>query len=69
VTKALAEGSTFPEVIAMETTTEEVEIAIPVAGVPEGAVPDPEAPVAPEITTRIHVDVLSESSMDVVKDR
>jgi hypothetical protein len=65
-TEAQAEGSTIPESVAMETATEEVEITVPVAGVPKHAVPDLEAPVATEITTGIHVDVLLESSMDVV---
>jgi hypothetical protein len=34
--------------------------------VSEKAAPSPEAPVAPEITEEISVDVLPESSMDVV---
>jgi hypothetical protein len=63
VTETQAEGSTIPEAVAMGTTTEEVEIATPVS---EGAVPNPEAPVAPEIITGVHVDVLLESSTDVV---
>jgi hypothetical protein len=50
----------------METAVGEVESVVPVAGVPEGAAPGPEALVAPEITEGIHVDVLPESSMDVV---
>jgi hypothetical protein len=50
----------------METATGEVEVALPMAGVSEGAVPDPEAPVAPEIIKGVHVDVLLKSSMDVV---
>jgi hypothetical protein len=56
----------IPEAVAMETATEEVEIVVPVVGVMEGAVPNPEVPVAPEIITGVHVDVLSESSTDVV---
>jgi hypothetical protein len=43
-----------------------IEGTVPEAGVPEGAAPSPEAPVAPEITEEIHVDMLPESSMDVV---
>jgi hypothetical protein len=39
---------------------------VPVAGVPEGATPDPEASVAPEIIEGVHIDVLPETSMDVV---
>jgi hypothetical protein len=66
VTEAQAEGSTIPEAVAMETATEEVEIAVSAAGVLEGAVPNLEALVAPEVTTGIHVDVLPESSMDAV---
>jgi hypothetical protein len=54
VTRTQAEGSTIPEAVAMETATEEVGIAVSVAEVTEGAVPDPEAPVALEITTGIY---------------
>jgi hypothetical protein len=50
----------------METATEEVEVVVPVAEVTEGAAPDSEAPVALEVITGIHVDVLPESSTDVV---
>jgi hypothetical protein len=50
----------------METAAGEVENVLPVAGVPEGEAPSPEAPVTPEITEGVHVDVLPESSMDVV---
>jgi hypothetical protein len=50
----------------METVTREVKVTVPIAGVPEGAVPIPEASVAPEIIIGIHIDVLPESSMDVV---
>jgi hypothetical protein len=53
------EGSTIPESVA-------VEGAMPEAWMPEGAAPGLEAPVAPEITKEIHVDVLPESSMDVI---
>jgi hypothetical protein len=49
----------------MEVVTEEVEVVVPMAGVTEGATPDPEAPVSPEIISRIHVDVLTGSSTDV----
>jgi hypothetical protein len=50
----------------METAIEEGEVVVPVAEVTEGSAPDPEAPVAPEIIVGIHVDVLPESSTDVV---
>jgi hypothetical protein len=50
----------------METTAGEIESVVPIAGVPEGAAPGPEAPVAPELTEGVRVDVLPESSMDVV---
>jgi hypothetical protein len=66
VTEAQVEGSTIPEAVAMEAAAVEVENVVPVAGVPEGAAPGPEAPVAPEIIEEVHVDVLPESSMDVV---
>jgi hypothetical protein len=66
VTEIQAEGSAIPEAIAVETATKEVEIAVPVAGVTERAVPVPEALVAPEIIIGVHVDVLLESSTDVV---
>jgi hypothetical protein len=39
---------------------------VPVDIVPEGAAPGPGAPVAPEIIEGVDVDVLPESSMDVV---
>jgi hypothetical protein len=55
----------IPEAVAMEVVTEEVEVVVPMAGVTEGATPDPEAPVSPEIISRIHVDVLTRSSTDV----
>jgi hypothetical protein len=66
VAEAQVEGSTIPEVVAVETTTGGVEGVVPVAGVPEGAAPGPEASVAPEITEGVHVDVLPVTSMDVV---
>jgi hypothetical protein len=66
VTEAQAKRSTTPEAVAMEIATEEVEIAVPVVRVMKGAVPDPEALVAPKITIGIHVDVLPELSTDVV---
>jgi hypothetical protein len=44
-----AGGSEIPEAVAMETATEEVKVAMLVAEVTEGATPDPEAPVAPEV--------------------
>jgi hypothetical protein len=50
----------------METAAGEVESAVPVAEVPVGASPGPGAPVAPEIIEGVDVDVLPESSMDVV---
>jgi hypothetical protein len=66
VTEAQVEGSTIPEAMAMGATAGEVESVVPIAGVSEGAAPGPEAPVAPEITEGVHVDVLPESSMDMV---
>jgi hypothetical protein len=59
VTEVQVEGSTIPEAVAIEG-------AVPEARVPEGVAPGLEAPVAPEITKEIHVDMLPESSMDVV---
>jgi hypothetical protein len=50
----------------METDAGEVESVVPVTEVPEGAAPGPGAPVAPEIIEGVDVDVLPESSMDVV---
>jgi hypothetical protein len=50
----------------MGTTAGEVENAVPVAGVSEGAAPSPGAPVAPEIIEGVDVDVLPESSMDMI---
>jgi hypothetical protein len=49
VTEAQVEGSTIPEAVAMETAAGEVESAVPVAEVPEGAAPGSGAPEAPEI--------------------
>jgi hypothetical protein len=59
VTETQVEGSTIPEAVTIESVVPKVRAS-------EGAAPDPEAPVAPEITEEIHVDVLPESSMDVV---
>jgi hypothetical protein len=59
VIETQVEGSTIPEVVA-------IEAAVPEAGVPKGAAPGPEDPVAPAITKAIHVDMLPELSMDVV---
>jgi hypothetical protein len=59
VTETQFKGSTSPEVVAIEG-------AVPETRVLEGAALGPEAPVAPDITEEIHVDVLPESSMDVV---
>jgi hypothetical protein len=53
------ERSTIHEAVAIEGV-------VPEAGVPEGVAPGLEAPVAPAITEEIHVDMLSELSMDVV---
>jgi hypothetical protein len=58
VTGAQAGGSTIPEAVAMEAAMEEVEVAMPMAKVTEGAVPVPEAAVAPEVAVGVHVDVL-----------
>jgi hypothetical protein len=49
----------IPEAVAIEGV-------VPEAGAPKEVAPGAEAPVAPEITKDIHVDVLQESSMDVV---
>jgi hypothetical protein len=57
--RSTVEGSTIPEAVAIEGV-------VPEAGVSEKIAPCPEASVAPEITKEIHVDVLPESSMDVV---
>jgi hypothetical protein len=59
VTEAQVEGSTIPEDVAIEGV-------VPKAGVSERTAPSPEALVAPEITKEIPVDVLPESSMDIV---
>jgi hypothetical protein len=59
MTKTQVEGSTIPEVVAIEGV-------VPEAQVSEKEAPGPEAPVAPEITEEIPMDVLPESSMDVV---
>jgi hypothetical protein len=56
----------IPEVVAVGTAAEEVEITAPVAGGSEGALHNAEAPVAPEIITGVHVDLLPGSSTDVV---
>jgi hypothetical protein len=50
----------------METIAGGVGNAAPVAEVPEGAAPGPETQVAPEIVEGVHVEVLPESSLDVV---
>jgi hypothetical protein len=59
VTKTQVEGSTIPEVVAIEGSVPEAEES-------EGAAPSLKALVAPETTKEIHVDVILESSMDVV---
>jgi Ni,Fe-hydrogenase III small subunit len=66
VIEAQVEGSTIPETVAMETVAGGVESVIPVDEVPEGAAPCPESPVAPEVIEGVHIDVLPESSLDVV---
>jgi hypothetical protein len=66
VIEAQVEVSMIPEAVAMGTTAGEVENAVPVAGVSEGAAPSPGAPVAPEIIEGVDVDVLPESSMDMI---
>jgi hypothetical protein len=68
VAEEQVEGSMIPEAIAIETAAGEVENVVPIAGVPEGVAPGPEARVAMEITEGVHVDVLPESSMDMVFD-
>jgi hypothetical protein len=50
----------------METVTEEVEVAMPVTGVMEGAAPELEAAVTPEVVVGAHVDALPEASTEVV---
>jgi hypothetical protein len=52
--------------MAMETATEKVEAVMPTTEVAEGATPDPEAPVAPEVRVGVHVDVLPEASTKMV---
>jgi hypothetical protein len=59
VLEVQVKGSAIPEAVAIEG-------AVLKAGVAKGAAPGPEALVAPEITEEAHVDVLPESSMDVV---
>jgi predicted alternative tryptophan synthase beta-subunit len=66
VTGAQAGGSAIPEAIAMESATEEVEVAVPVAKVTEGTVPEPEAAVAAKVVVGVHVDALPEASTKVV---
>jgi hypothetical protein len=56
----------IPEIVVVETVAGEVEGVVPVAGLPEGAAPGPEAPMASEDIQGVHVDVLPETSMDVV---
>jgi hypothetical protein len=50
----------------METTTEEIEVVVPVDEVTEGAAPDSKAAVAPEVVVGVHVDALPEASTEVV---
>jgi hypothetical protein len=50
----------------METAEGEVGNVVPIAEVPERAAPRLEATSAPEIIEGVHVDVIPESSMDVV---
>jgi hypothetical protein len=50
----------------METAAGDVESAVPVAEVPEGAAPGSGAPEAPEIIEGLDVDVLLKSRMDMV---
>jgi hypothetical protein len=66
VTGAQAGGSAIPEAVAMETAMEEVEVVVPVDEVTEGAAPDLEAAVAPEVVVGVHVDALPEASTEVV---
>jgi hypothetical protein len=48
VAETRVEGSTIPETVVVETVAGEVEGFVPVAGLPEGAAPGPEAPMASE---------------------
>jgi hypothetical protein len=66
VTGEQAGRSTIPEVVAMETATEKVEAVVPTAEVAEGATPDLEVLVAPEVIVGVHVDVLPEVSTEMV---
>jgi hypothetical protein len=66
VTGAQAEGSSIPEVVAMETATKETEVVVPVVGVTEGTAPEPKAAVAPEVVVEAHVDALPGASTEVV---
>jgi hypothetical protein len=66
VTEAQVEGSTIPEVVAVETAAGGVGSTAPVAEVLEGAALGPGTQLAPEIVEGVHIEVLPESSLDVV---
>jgi hypothetical protein len=57
--KTQVEGTMIPEVVPVEGTAPETVML-------EGATTDPEVPVAPEPTEKVHDDPLPEASMDVV---
>jgi hypothetical protein len=46
----------IPEVVAMETTTVEDELAVPVTEVTEGTTLESEAAITPEVMVEAHVD-------------
>jgi hypothetical protein len=66
LTEAQVEGSRILEAVAMETAARGVGSTAPVAEVPEGSAPGTKTQVAPEIIEMVHVEVLPESSLDVV---
>jgi hypothetical protein len=56
----------IPEVVAMESATEEAEVAIPMTTVTEGTTPESEAAEAPGVVLGAQVDVLPGASTEVV---
>jgi hypothetical protein len=66
LTGAQTGGSAIPEAVAMETSTEEAKVAVPVTGVTEETAPEPEAAVALEVVVGAHLDVLPGASTEVV---
>jgi uncharacterized membrane protein len=66
LTGAQAGGSLIPEVVAIETATEEAKVVVSVTGVTEGIAPEPEAAVALEVLAGAHVDAHLGASTEVV---